>query len=248
MSLAALQRDFRAWIADDCPAAAARIGEAARPGLLVYQNNYRAQLIACLSETFERVQLWLGEEAFRVAAATHVDRVPPAGWTLDAYGADFPATLAAIYPDDPEVAELAWLDRALATAFAGPDAPPLAPDGLNGIDWDSAVMALVPTFACRPIATNAPAIWSALSAGEMPPVAQHLAEPASLIVWRNGFVPCFRTVDAAEALALAQIAGGVAFAGICALLVDRCGPEVGIRLAGASLGRWIGDGLIASIG
>ena len=29
---------------------------------------------------------------------------------LDAYGADFPELLAALFADDPEVAELAWLE------------------------------------------------------------------------------------------------------------------------------------------
>ena len=58
----------------------------------------------------------------------HVARVPPSSWTLDAYPRDFPATLAPLYPDDPEVAELAVLELALAEAFVGADAAgPIAP-------------------------------------------------------------------------------------------------------------------------
>ena len=48
MSLLALQRDMRAWlICEDTPAAK-RLGVDAAAGLRVYQNNYRAQLVACL--------------------------------------------------------------------------------------------------------------------------------------------------------------------------------------------------------
>jgi len=52
MSLLELQQDFRAWLAEASDEAAERFGEAARPGLSVYQNNYRAALTACLSDTF----------------------------------------------------------------------------------------------------------------------------------------------------------------------------------------------------
>jgi hypothetical protein len=56
----------------------------------VHQNNYRLQLIACLTESFTYTRGWIGGEAFEAAAAAHIDRVPPSSWTLDAYPRDFP--------------------------------------------------------------------------------------------------------------------------------------------------------------
>jgi hypothetical protein len=108
MNLAALQRDMRSWLTVEARDAAARFGERAEPGLAVYLNNYRGQLMTCLSESFATVRAWLGEAAFDAAAAMHIDRLPPHNWTLDAYSLEFPDTIDALYPEDPEVGELAY--------------------------------------------------------------------------------------------------------------------------------------------
>ncbi|ATE65554.1 putative DNA-binding domain-containing protein [Rhizorhabdus dicambivorans] len=247
MSLLELQRDFRAWIADASGEAAERLGPGARAGLDVYQNNYRASLVACLSEAFERVRLWIGEERFLSTAAAHIDVTPPHAWTLDAYAKDFPETLELLFPGDPEIAELGWLDLALSEAFVGPDADPLDPAALAAVDWDHAVLRLGPTLTTAPFRSNAAAIWSALSAGEMPPPAERLAEPATVLVWRNAFTSCFRTAEPGEVRAIELARDGASFGAICAALIDLLGEEQGVAAAGAMLGRWIGDGLLVGV-
>lgn len=247
MSLLALQRDFRAWIAEESHDAAARIGPGYSPGLDVYQNNYRASLIACLSEAFERVRLWIGEERFLATAAGHIDVTPPHAWTLDAYAAGFPETLDLLIGDEPEVAELGWLDLALSEAFVGRDADPVDPASLGVVDWDNAILRLAPTLTTRMFRTNAAAIWSALSAEEAPPPAERLTEPALMIVWRREFTSCYRTAEPGEALALDRVAGGATFGAICAGLIEACGEEAGVAMAGGLLARWIGDGLLVAI-
>src|ERR1700721_999161 len=102
MNLAALQRAFRSWLAVEASDAAARFGDRAEPGLAVYLNNYRGQLMVCLSESFATVRAWLGEDAFHTPAATHIARRPPYSWTLDAYALEFPEPTEAFYPDAPE--------------------------------------------------------------------------------------------------------------------------------------------------
>lgn len=248
MSLAMLQRDFRSWLVNGSDVAAARIGPAAQPGLLVYQNNYRSQLVDCLEDAFFRVKLWLGDTDFLAATVAHIDRVPPSAWTLDAYPRHFPETLTALYPDDPEVAELAWLDQALAEAFAGRDASPLAPEALGDVDWDRATLHLAPTIGIATVKTNAAAIWSALSAGETPPAAARLADPATLLVWRHGFTPCFRTIDRDEHVALRQILAEPCFAMLCTALIGHLGEAEGIASAGACLAQWLDDGLLVGVG
>ncbi len=247
MSLLALQRDFRAWLAEESDEAAERMGPKARPGLGVYLNNYRAQLVDCLGESFERVRLWLGEDRFLAIAAAHIDLTPPHAWTLDAYAKDFPDTLDRLFADDPEIAELGWLDLALSEAFVGPDADPVDPAALGEVDWDNAVFRLAPTLTMRPFETNAAAIWSALSAEEMPPAAERLPWPAMMLVWRKHHVSCFRTAEAGEAKAIALAQAGASFAAICAALIEELGEDEGVASAGALLGRWIGDGLIVAI-
>lgn len=247
MTLLELQRDFRAWIAEASDEAAGRLGPAARPGLDVYQNNYRASLVACLGECFERVRLWIGEDKFLTTAAAHIDVTPPHAWTLDAYSKDFPETLELLFPNDPEIGELGWLDLALSEAFVGPDADPIDPAALGAVDWDHAVLRLGPTLKTRPFVTNAAAIWSALSAGEMPPPVERLPEPATIIVWRQGLVSCFRTAEPGEAEAIGLILSGAGFGALCAAMIELLGEEAGVPAAGQLLGRWIGDGLVTGI-
>jgi hypothetical protein len=245
MSLLELQRDVRAWLVREDRRAARRLGEGAAAGLDVYLNTYRAQLIACLEDEFAHTRAWLGPDLFLKALATHIDRVPPGSWTLDAYPRDFPATLSAIFEDDPEVGELAWIECALGEAFVGRDAPVLRMEELGEVDWDTAVLRLVPTFDYREMWTNAAALWSSLHAGEVPPPMEHLAEGASVIVWRRDHVSHFRTTDAQELMSLLLIRSGVPFEGLCTRLVDTLGEERGVEQAGQYLAQWVSEGLVA---
>lgn len=247
MSLIELQRDIRAWLVKEDQWAAQRMGPYAAPGLRIYQNNYRAQLIACLDESFAHTRDWLGQEAFRQAMAAHIDRVPPSSWTLDAYTRDVPETLAALYPHDPEIVELAWLDRALGDAFVGADAPPLSAAVLSEVDWDRAILHFAPTLDLIEAITNAATIWAALAAGEMPPAVQLLPEPGALLVWRHDFVSRFRMIDADEQQAIILARSGASFAELCTSLIATHGETDGVALAGALLGCWLSDGLIADI-
>ena len=243
MTLAALQRDFRDWLINAPNGISQTPGM--RAGLAIYHNGYRVRLCDSLRETFERLVLWLGEENFLAAAKSHIEGHPPRGWTLGVYGEDFPDTLAALYPDDPDIAELARLDWMLSRAFDGADAviQPM-PDA---IDWDNAILRFVPTFRVDAAHTNAGAIWSALSAGETPPAAARLPAPAMLLVWRQELTPCFRTIPADEQAALEMMQAGLRFGALCAALVEKLGLEAGVTQAGAYLGQWLADGLIADI-
>lgn len=247
MSLARLQLDMRAWLTDGSEASAARFAPEAQPGLIVYQNNYRAALMACLEESFDKTLAWIGSDRFRAAAAQHIDDRPPHSWSLDHYAAHFPHALAAQLPDEPEIAELATLELALTNSFIGADGDPLAVARLGEIDWDRAVLRWVPNAQLVTLATNAPAIWSALAAGEAPPAAAMLAEPATVLVWRQQHVACFRSLDGLEAVFAQEILSGMRFAQLCERLVAKCGADQGVATAGAWLGRWTADRALADI-
>jgi hypothetical protein len=246
MSLLDLQRDMRGWLTREDEAIATRLGPGSGPGLRAYLNNYRAQLVACLEDSFASTRDWIGGEAFEAAVIAHIARVPPSSWTLDAYPRDFPATLAILYPGDPDVAELAWLDMALGEAFVGPDSQTLD-DDLTGIDWDRAVLRFTPTIDLAELTTNATAIWSALADGAIPPGVEMLPEAGAMIVWRHAGVSCFRAIDMRERQALLLACQGVSFAALCAAMVDAYGNDDGIALAGQMLGQWLGEGLIVGI-
>ena len=248
MSLLNLQRDFRSWLISEAPDAATRMGEGAAPGLAVYLNNYRGQLMASLAESFGALHAWLGDEEFEAAAAIHIDRLPPHSWTLDDYALDFPATIAELHPDDPEVGDLARLERDLGLAFVGPDAARLQPSSIGEIDWDKAFFVLVPTFSMLSVTTNAAAILSAINAGARPPSAELLGKSASVAIWRHELAPAFRTVERLEANSLSMAGEGKTFGQICAVIAGEIGEGDGPAKAGRFLGQWLGDGMVREIG
>lgn len=247
MSLARLQRDFSAWLQADAPAGPDPFAARGAPGLAIYQNNYRTQLAACLEDSFDKTRQWIGDEAFHEAIIHHVERVPPSSWTLDAYPRDFPATLALLYPIDPEVTELAALELALADAFVGPNADRLTAEQIASADWDCVTLGFTPVLDLLPMTTNAAAIWTALAEEASPPMSALLPTAGALLVWRDGEAPRFRAIEAMEERAILCIRGGMTFAQLCADLVERVGETEGVTIAGAWLGRWLADGLISDV-
>lgn len=247
MTLAETQQAFSAWLRTGATERATAFGDHVQSGLDIYQNNYRAQLAACLEDSFAITRQWIGGEAFHDAVVRHVDRMPPGSWTLDAYPRDFPATLMLIYPDDPEVAELADLELALVDAFVAPDADAVKAEQVTTIDWDRAVLYFTPTLDLRPVSTNAAEIWMALTAEDTPPAASLLAQPGALMTWRHGETSQFRVIDAIEHQGILLARSGVSFANLCARLVTDVGEADGVALAGAWLGCWLAEGLIVTI-
>ena len=247
MTLLAMQRDFRAFLTDRSDALAARVEQDAKAGMAIYHNAYRVQLLDCLRETFEKLHAWLGEDAFIAAAKAHMESTPPSGWTLSVYGEGFDRTLADLYPEDPEIADLAWLEWTLSRAFEGPDAAPLPVAELGALDWDTALMTFMPTMRTGTATTNAGAIWSALSRGEHPPAAAILPEPAATLVWRQGLTPCFRAIEMVEHNAIAFLLQGQTFGELCAALVEEHGHQAGIETAGQLLGQWAREGIIVAV-
>lgn len=248
MTLRALQRDFRDALLNDAAASGARISKKTSPsGLSVYHHAYRAQLVECLRETFEKLHKWLGDDAFSSAARAHINGHPPHDWTLGAYGEGFDLTLARLYPDDPEVAEMAWLEWALSEAFSGPDAIALSADSVASVDWDNACLEFAPTVRMGKATTNVGAIWSALSAGSVPPAATSLPVTAGMLVWRQDYSPGFRTIDEGEWVALERMMSGTTFGELCFTYVEKLGVQDGVNRAGMLLGQWLHDGLVTGL-
>ncbi|SFJ70264.1 Putative DNA-binding domain-containing protein [Sphingomonas sp. NFR04] len=245
MRLATLQQSFGQWLHAESTEAAAQLGGG--PGLDVYLNNYRSQLVAALEGSFPQLQRWLGGTAFLAAAAQHIETSPPRAWTLDAYGEDFPATIAALYPNDPECAELARIEWALAATFTTPDIVPLSPDSLGAVDWETVRFAFVPNLAMLPVITNAAALWQSLTAGGPPPAAQRLPAPAAVLLWRDGFNPSFRTIEQAEATAIFQLEAGTPFGALCAACATEHGDADSATMIGTWLGGWLRDGILAAV-
>jgi hypothetical protein len=244
MTLVDLQRDFRLWLVSGSESAAGRMPAAHRAGLAVYQNNYRAQLVGCLEASYPLLRIRMGEDAFLQLAVKHINLHPPHSWTLDAYADHLGTTLGILYPDNPDLHELAWIELALGAAFVAADAEPVAATDLASVDWDSVRLDLTPSLRLRRATTNAAEVWRALSAETDAPEAFMLPQPAALMVWRSGYQSCLRETDGVEAEALGALLEHGSFASVCDLLADRLGEDSGMARAASLLAGWIDAGLV----
>lgn len=240
MSLAVAQQGFLAMILAPAP-------PAAEEGRRVYHHAYRARLMGALSETYERVWTWLGDDAFHAEARAYIEQHPSTNWTLDAYGLDFPAFLDARFPNDPEIAELAWLDAELRQAFAAPDAETLDPAALATItSWEAVRLRLNPALRHRAVRTNAAALWRALSRADTPPDIVYFTdqELTGLCVWKLALEPRFRTLDADEYHLVHALNTGLPFAAACEALAHDHPDTDPTHRVGEWLGGWIAEGLV----
>ncbi len=249
-TLAEVQRRFLAGIIEGDAGAEALIVDDDRVGaqkrLDIYRNNYRSSLTGVLADHFERLHAWLGDEQFDNVADAYVTLNPSATRNLRYYGAGFPGFLAEHYPDDTEMAELARIDWALRAAFDAPDVALLdaAAVGALGDAWIERRLTLHPSAALLAVRYNVAALWTALDADEEPPEPAELPEPATLLVWRNGQQPNFRSLSAIEASALQLLDNRASFTDLSADIIERIGEAAAMEELATWLGQWLADGVL----
>lgn len=218
--------------------------------LQIYHHAYRARLLENLRDAFEKTWAYLGDTEFESSALAFIEGNPPRHRNLRWYGADLPQWLAKQFPQDADIGELALIDWHLRRAFDGPDAAPIGPAGLAGLspaDWETVGFGFVPTLYMAPLRTNSASIWRALDQGQTPPVARPLPEPGWLLIWRKGWQPHFRTLQAVEHAVLSQLLEGASFAQACAFLSRQYADPEATALAAERLTTWLHDELIVGL-
>jgi len=240
MNLLALQRVFMSEIS-----ASDEDGAPTSTGMAVYRDAYRGRLLDALAHSFERTRRWVGADPFTAAASHYILAHPPHSWTLDDFGAAFPALLAGLFRDNPEAAELAWLEWHMQRAFAAPDSPGDVAGALSGAGlpeeaWAGLRFTMATGFAARGIATNVEQLWPRLadSDGTGFDVAPG---SGTLIVWRQGLTPRYRLLGTAEQGSLLALAEGRTLGEAFATVA-----EAAVAQAGAWLGQWLADGLFSA--
>lgn len=254
MNLAATQQDFIEGLVGSnapVPEGWSRRQEA---GMEVYRNAYRTRLIDTLSDMFERTARWVGEEAFKAAAAHHAITHPPKSWTLDHAGEGFDATLAELFAADPDVAELAWLEGAMTYVFVAENAEPLdgegfgqATAGFEEQDWAEMRLSLLPGLAHRGVDHDLPTIWKAMGAEAEALEKYSLETRQHCVVWREQEEPVFQMVDCDQGAALSAIEAGANYAEMCGVLAERVGEGLAAERAGAMLAAWLQTGWLTGV-
>ena len=258
--LAERQRAFLGAILDEGAPLPAGWGNSQAAGMAVYRGNCRSALMGVLAETCERTRRYVGEGPFRKVSMHHVITHPPAGWTIDDAASGFAETCAELFGDNPEAGELAWLEWTLRQLATAPDCVPLTPAefaaqtaAFGDAEWSGLRLEFRPRAAARLVEHDLEALWRALAeeGGALPEPA--LSAPQCCIVWREGERPTLALFEADHAADFAAVQAGASYGEVIALLLgDGADPspeaihDAAMR-AGAMLGTWLKEGLIARL-
>lgn len=247
---------MRAVLDEDAPLPAGW-GNSQAVGLSVYRGNYRHAVMEALASSFERTALYVGEELFRTARINHVIANPPSHWTIDAAGAGFDATCADLFADNPEVAELAWLEWAMLDLAGAPDSQPVtaaefadASAGFDDAKWLSLALTFQPRAAARPVGHDLTSLWTSLSAEASEIDLRAFEEEQGCLVWREGERPTFTMIEADAARAFTAMQSGARYGDLITLLAgeqpDDDALQAAAGRAGAMLGGWLSEGLVSA--
>jgi hypothetical protein len=154
----------------------------------------------------------------------------------------------ATFAKHSEVGEIAELEKALADAFDGPDAPSLGIATLAAIaqeDWPRLVFVPQPTAIRLTFATNAADIWSALRGESAPPPPRRLPEPQAILVWRQDVTARFKPLGPEEAMMWDEAAGGTRFGVLCEMVATYGGDNGADFRAASYLKDWVDMGSLA---
>lgn len=253
-TLAALQENFHAHLLNMPTLIAQGIVNSGRIDvehrLHIYHNAYRARLLEALQDTFEKTWAYLGDEVFDSAASGFIETHPSPHRNIRWYGEEFPQWLASVFPNDRDIEELAIIDWQLRRAFDAPDAPPLRASDLAHLsaeNWESVGFSFTKSLFIASIQYNSVPIWHAIDRNEEPPPAEILADKAWLMIWRKGWQPHFRTIQASERGALFQLTKGDSFSQTCATLSELFPDEDPAVHAAEMLSTWLRDEILVKL-
>ncbi|MEL7446843.1 MAG: hypothetical protein AAGK02_13715, partial [Pseudomonadota bacterium] len=168
----------------------------------------------------------------------------------------FDATCAELFGENPEVADIAWLEWSMLQAGRARDVIPLdgagfaaATASFGEAEWTGLRLEFQPMAAARQVRANLTAIWKADGEGMPNPV---LSQEQGCLVWREGERSTFTLVSAEETRAFVAMQGGASYDEVCIQLAgegaDQTKIEDAAMRAGAMLGHWLNEGMIVSLG
>lgn len=245
------------WLDDDA---------ATRRRFARYQASLRHGHARSLQLVYPVLHALVGEAFFRTLAHAYGDAHPSRDGDLSRFGAELARFVAGLpaaagYPYFADVARLEW---ALHAANQAADAPPLRAAELAEAGVDAAQdwpLALHPAAALLASPWRVAAIWLAHRRPDGPALPASIDGPGRALVYRDGWTPTVREVEAPEWAALGALACGATLgealaAGLTAApgMAAEAGttnppgePPSSPFDPAAALRRWLADGLLTRL-
>ena len=251
-----LQRSFQARVLGEAvtaPATVAGAGSAsAEDRLQVYAEAIRLRFLEVLGQDYPGLRALAGVDAFRTLALAYAAACPSRHPSIRWFGRHLPAFLRATAPwrEQPALGEMArfeWakgelLDAADSAVVGVEDIAAIAPDRWAGIR-----PRLKPAVRRLALEWNVPGLWNAIDHGDAPPAPERLQRAVDWLLWREGIVIRWRSIEPDEAWALQCCADGEDFGAVCAGLRVRIGEEAAALRAATCLKQWASDGILEAV-
>lgn len=224
----------------------------AEQGLAIYHNAYRARLLEALRGGYHAVHGWLGDEQFDALAGAYIEAHPSQHFSLRWLGARLASFIEGylVAEQSAPLSELARLEWAFSLAFDTPAGDPLSLQqmaSLPAADWPTLQVRLLPSVQWQSCRYNSVAVWRALKDGTAFPGSTRLEQPQVCLIWRQGLISQYRSLEPGEAAALHGMAvAGWSFAELCAQL-SELGDNAPLQAA-TWLRQWLSDGLLQRYG
>jgi len=261
-SLADLQTEFAAALADPALPAPAGLGNAAAPAGLgrrtalaqsrrfdVYRNNVMVSLIEAMEATFPAVRRLVGADFFKAVAKVYIRRAPPRTPVLLLYGEGFGDFLDGFEPAAgvPYLGDVARLEWARLAAYHAADAEPLSIARLAGLPQEvlpGLRFALHPSLRLLRSRFPVASLWAAAS-GADPVRAVDMKTGEDVAVLRPMLSVDVRVLPAGGHAFLAALAGGACLgaaaetAAAAAVDFDLAAHLQGLFSLGAVAALWL---------
>ena len=254
-TLAGLQRDLQHHVLNgDAAVTGAVNGTPAVPvatRLAVYANAYRIRLADALAANMPQLRQLLGEEEFGTVAGRYIDEYPSQFASIRWFGDRLAQVLAQSHTSQPWLAELAAWEWALAASFDAPDAPTAGVEALASVapgDWAELCLEFHPSVQYLELATNAQALFKALSEEQPLPQPAILERPQPWLLWRQDLKTQYRSLLPDEVAALAVVRGGGTFGAMCEALCESHDPDEVPLVAAGMLKRWLVEEQLTGLG
>lgn len=220
--------------------------------LSVYRNAYGLRLTEFLAHDYGKLRTYLGDVRFRDMAQRYIEAYPSDQPNARWFSRHLPEFLGTSqhYEHQPEIAELARLERALNDAFDGPDEPVCTMADLAAVEpeqFGNVSFLIASTVHRFGVTTNVSSLWSCLKCDEIPPHPEGILKPLEIMVWRQASGARFRILGDEEAMAVDSARQGLSFGIICEMMAAFDDPDnAAIRAAGYLRG-WIEAEIISSL-
>ena len=255
-TLRELQRSFQSWVLGDAsalPATVAGTGAvSAEDRLDIYAQAIRLRFLEVLGQDYPGLHALAGDDQFRRLGLAYVVAHPSHHPSIRWFGGHLSGFLRSTAPwrDHPVLGEMAEFEWAKGELLDAADSPVVGVEDIAAIPperWAGIRPRLKPAVRRLALEWNVPALWRAVDGGDAPPPPARTEPAVDWLLWRDGLLVRWRSIEPDEAWALWRCDAGDDFGSVCTGLCEWVGEDAAAFRAATFLKQWAADGVLETV-